>query len=110
MAGGRIRIIASAACLPYSWPDDPDCSDWRYTGAVLLFWVMTSAIRKSDQLRMKTKSAVAARPPRTWGSTALKNAPHCEQPSTIAASATSRGTSWKKLLISQTTNEKVTAA
>ena len=53
---------------------------------------------------MKTKSAVAARPPLTCGSTALKKAPHCVQPSTIAASEISRGTSWKKLRISQTTN------
>ena len=70
---------------------------------------MTFAIRKSDQLRMKTNSAVAARPPLTCGSTALKNAPHCVQPSTIAASEISRGTSWKKLRISQTTNGNVTA-
>jgi hypothetical protein len=58
---------------------------------------------------MKTNSAVAARPPFACGSTALKNAPHWLHPSTIAASETSRGTSWKKLRISQTTNGNVTA-
>ena len=67
-------------------------------------------MRKSDQLRMKTKSAVAARPPLTFGSTALKKAPHWVQPSTTAASPISRGSSWKKLRISQTTKGKVTAA
>ena len=70
---------------------------------------MTLAIRKSDQLRMNTNSAVAASPPLAIGSIALKKAPQAVQPSTIAASAISFGVSWKKLRISQTTNGKVTA-
>ena len=58
---------------------------------------------------MKTNRVVAARPPLAIGSTALKNAPHCVQPSTIAASAISFGSSWKKLRISHTANGNVTA-
>ena len=57
---------------------------------------------------MKTNSAVLASPPFTSGSTTLKKAPQLDEPSTMAASSSSRGTSSKKLFISQTTNGKVT--
>ena len=58
---------------------------------------------------MKTNSAVVARPPLTSGSTDFQKAPNWVQPSTIAASLISRGTSSKKLFISQTTKGNVTA-
>ena len=82
---------------------------FRKTGIVTHFrLVNSSAIRKSLQFRMKTNSAVLASPPFTSGSTTLKKALQLDDPSTMAASSSSRGTSSKKLFISQTTNGNVT--
>src|SRR5262249_38286822 len=111
IAGGRIRMMPSAACGPYSCPAPADWSPFRKTGAVIVLSPeMTRASRTSDRWGRTTKRIGAASPPLPFGSAAVKKAPHWVQPSTTAASPISRGSSWKKLRISQTTKGKVTAA
>src|SRR4029078_8048888 len=97
MKPGRMAAVPSAEMKPHSDPVDVT-NVVILTGTVRMIVVRKSDSRNSGQEKRRHRTAAAATPPRTIGSTTLQKVCQRVAPSIIAASSTSLGTSSKKEL------------